>query len=157
GGSGGARARTERALKYVALLDRAQIAEACRQHQALWGADVSPAAHAARVLRRLETAGPELLRYVGLVDPRGRLVSALLRYSLLLRQGASAPVRAVGIGAVFTRPSARGRGAASALLRAVMDEGRDLGYAAALLYSDIDPAFYERLGFVALPARDFRV
>jgi hypothetical protein len=38
-----------------------------------------------------------------------------------------------------------------------MDEGRDHGYAAALLYSDIDPAFYARLGYVALPCRDFRV
>jgi predicted N-acetyltransferase YhbS len=143
-------------VKYLAALDPARIAEATRHHHALWGADVSPAAHTARVLARLQTAGPELLRYVGLVD-RGRLVSALLRYSLLLREGASQPVRAVGIGAVFTRPSARGRGAASALLRTVMEEARDHGYAAALLYSDIDPAFYARLGFVVLPARDFRV
>jgi predicted N-acetyltransferase YhbS len=144
-------------VRYVAVLDRARIVEATRQHHALWGSDLSPAAHTARVLGRLEAAGPELLRYVGLVDQRGRLVSSMLRYSLLLREGAAATVRAVGIGAVFTAPRARGRGAASELLRAVMEEARDLGYEAALLYSDIDPAFYARLGFVALPARDFRV
>jgi hypothetical protein len=39
----------------------------------------------------------------------------------------------------------------------VLGEARDLGYAAALLYSDIDPAFYARLGFVALPARDWAI
>jgi hypothetical protein len=36
----------------------------------------------------------------------------------------------------------------------MMNEARDLGYAAAFLYSDIDPAYYARLGFVALPAVD---
>src|SRR5262249_47542682 len=51
-----------------------------------------------------------------------------------------------------TRENARGRGAASALLREAMREAADLGDEAALLYADIVPAFYARLGFVALPA-----
>jgi GNAT superfamily N-acetyltransferase len=142
------------------VLDEVQVAEASRQHHALWGGDRTLDEQARHNLRQLATAGPELLRYVGLVDARGRLVGALKRYALLLTEGDGRIVvqrRAVGIGAVFTRPSMRGRGVASTLLRAVMDEARDLGYAAALLYSDIDPAFYARLGFVALPARDWAI
>jgi predicted N-acetyltransferase YhbS len=144
-------------VRYVARLDRGQITEAARQNHALWGGDRSRAEHAEHTFEQLEAAGPELLRYVGLVDPRGRLVGSIKRFSLQLREGDGAAVRAVGIGAVFTSPAARGRGVAKALLGAVMDEARDLGYAAALLYSDIDPAFYARLGFVALPARDWTV
>jgi GNAT superfamily N-acetyltransferase len=64
-------------------------------------------------------------------------------------------LRAVGIGAVFTPPTLRGRGYASALLGAVLDDetaaGRDLAY----LFSDIHPAFYERLTFRKLPSRVF--
>ncbi len=144
-------------MRYLPALDRAQIVEATRQNHALWGGGRSAAEHATRTLEQLETAGPELLRYVGIVDGRGRLVGALKRYSLSFRDGRGEALRAVGIGAVFTRPAARGRGVASALLRAVTGEARDLGYAAALLYSDIDPAFYARLGFVALPARDWTI
>ncbi len=52
------------------------------------------------------------------------------RYGMLLSVGASVE-RAMRIGAVFTPPSARGRGLAPALLRAAMAEAAELGYAAA--------------------------
>jgi GNAT superfamily N-acetyltransferase len=144
-------------VRYVAALNEAQVTEAARQNHALWGGDRSRAEHEAHTFRQLALAGPELLRYVGLVDARGRLLGALKRYALLFRAPDGETVRAVGIGAVFTRRTARGQGVASTLLEAVMHEAQDLGYAAALLYSDIDPAFYARLGFVALPARDWTI
>lgn len=144
-------------MRYLPRLDRAQIVEAARQNHPFWGDHRSRAEHAAHTLRQLEAAGPELLRYVGLVDARGHLLGAIKRFSLLFHHGDGAPLRAVGIGAVFTDPAARGRGVASELVGAVLDEARDLGYAAALLYSDIDPAFYARLGFVVLPARDWTI
>jgi predicted N-acetyltransferase YhbS len=143
-------------MLYVPLLSHTHILEATHHTHALWAGDRTQAAHTAHVLAQLEAAGPEILRYVGLVE-RGKLLGSIKRYSLLLREGESPPLRAVGIGAVFTRPSARGRGVATTLVRAVLEEARDLGYAAALLYSDIEPAFYARLGFVPLPARDFVV
>jgi predicted N-acetyltransferase YhbS len=144
-------------MRYLPQLAREQVVAVSRQNHALWGGGRSQAEHGAYALRQLEVAGPELLRYVGLADRRGRVVGSIKRYALLLRDGSAAggALRAVGIGAVFTAPSARGRGVASALVGAVLDEARALGYAAALLYSDIDPAFYARLGFVALPARDW--
>jgi predicted N-acetyltransferase YhbS len=141
-------------MRYVPSLDRAAVEEASRQNHALWGAPRTLSAHTAHAFAQLAEAGPELLRYVGLVH-RGRLVGSIKRYGLLLRGPGGALLRAVGIGAVFTRPSMRGRGVAAELVRAVLGEAADLGYDAAFLYSDIEPAYYERLGFVRLPARDW--
>jgi GNAT superfamily N-acetyltransferase len=141
-------------LTYVPRLDRDTVAEASRQTHAIWGAGRDLAEHEARTLEQLERGGPELLRYVGLVDDDGRLVASIKRYALALAVPASPAgvVPAVGIGAVFTRDDARRQGAATTLLRAVLGEARDLGYRAAWLYSDVAPAIYERLGFVSLPA-----
>ncbi|APR78405.1 Hypothetical protein A7982_03752 [Minicystis rosea] len=149
--------RRSPALTYVPALGPALVEEASRQTHVLWSGGRSLRDHVAFVDQQLVTAGPEIVRYAGMIDARGRLVSALKRYAIQLREGSGAPLRAVGIGALFTRPSARGRGVAAALLAHVMQEARDLGYDAAILYSDIEPAFYERIGFVALPARDFSI
>jgi predicted N-acetyltransferase YhbS len=140
------------APRYVPLLDRPRIEEAARQNQALWGYGRSEAEHLAHTAEQLVHAGPELLRYVGLVSDHG-LVAASKRYGLLFRAGGR-EARVLGIGAVFTKESERGKGHAPALIRAMTAEARDLGYAAAILYSDIDAAYYARLGFVALPAID---
>jgi GNAT superfamily N-acetyltransferase len=138
--------------RYVPLLERPAIEEAARQNHALWGYGRPIAEHVAHVAAQLEHAGPELLRYVGLTVG-GELVASSKRYGLLFRAGGR-EARVMGIGAVFTRDSERGRGHAPALIRAMVAEARDLGYAAAILYSDIDAAYYARLGFVALPAVD---
>ncbi len=62
-------------------------------------------------------------------------------------------LRATGVGGVFTSPPYRGRGYASALLALVLDGERAAGRDLAYLYSDIHPAFYQRLGFIGLPSR----
>lgn len=139
-------------MRYVPELDRPEIEEALRQHHAIWSSGRSLPEHIAHTFAQLERAGPELLRYVGFVDESG-LIASLKRYALLLRHpDIPGALRAVGLGAVFTRPTERRKGAASALIREALREASDLGYDAALLYSDIDPAYYERFGFVALPA-----
>jgi GNAT superfamily N-acetyltransferase len=138
--------------RYVPLLDRSGIEEAARQSHSLWGYGLAESEHVARTVAQIEGAGPELLRYVGLVGDHG-LVAASKRYGLLFRVGGR-EARVMGIGAVLTRESERGRGHAPALIRAMVAEATDLGYAAAILYSDIDAAYYARLGFVALPAVD---
>jgi hypothetical protein len=62
-------------------------------------------------------------------------------------------MRAIGIGAVFTRPSYRGRGLATTMLAALLDAERHAGTDLAFLFSDIRPHFYEELGFTTLPSR----
>jgi hypothetical protein len=47
----------------------------------------------------------------------------------------------------------RGRGYATAFLGALLDAERAAGTDLVYLFSDIHPAFYERLGFVRLPSR----
>jgi len=59
----------------------------------------------------------------------------------------------IGIGAVFTPPDFRGRGYASAMLAAGLDEAKSQRFDFAYLYSDIHPQFYKALGFVELPSR----
>jgi predicted N-acetyltransferase YhbS len=88
---------------------------------------------------------------IGLHDEE-RLVTSCKLYERELRWD-SKTLRATGIGAVFTPPSYRGRGYASALLAMVLDRERAAGHDLAFLYSDIHPAFYQRLGFIPLPSR----
>jgi GNAT superfamily N-acetyltransferase len=88
---------------------------------------------------------------VGILDG-GRIVSSCKNYDRELRWDGAA-LRTTGIGAVFTPPALRGRGYASVMLGALLDAERAAGRDVAFLYSDIHPAFYEKLGFVAVPSR----
>ena len=65
--------------------------------------------------------------------------------------------RVLGIGAVFTAPAYRGRGAARELLTRVMETAEAEGYEFAALFSEIAPAFYERLDFVPVPLNECRL
>src|SRR5690606_23723815 len=56
------------------------------------------------------------------------------------------------IGSVYTVSEVRGRGYAPQLLAWVENRQRDRGAKIGLLYSDIDPAYYERLGYELCPS-----
>jgi GNAT superfamily N-acetyltransferase len=95
--------------------------------------------------------GKRRFRTVGLrID--GSIVVSCKRYEREIRCS-DRVLRAAGIGAVFTPPKLRGRGYASALIGVLLDSERAAGTDVAFLFSDIHPAFYERLGFVVLPSR----
>jgi predicted N-acetyltransferase YhbS len=66
-------------------------------------------------------------------------------------------IRVAGIGAVFTQPAHRGRGAGRDLLTRVLERAAAEGADLALLFSEIDPAYYARLGFRPVPAVDLRL
>jgi GNAT superfamily N-acetyltransferase len=120
----------------------------------LWAGQRSFAEYADE-LRATATSpwGRRRFRTLGLwVD--GTLVASCKRYERVLRCG-ERRFRAAGIGAVFTPPALRRRGYATALLGALLDAERAAGTALAYLFSDIGTAFYEHLGFVALPSRAF--
>lgn len=84
----------------------------------------------------------------------GELVASFKRYERELRCGERG-YRTAGIGAVFTPEELRGRGYATAMIAAFLDAERDAGTDVVYLFSDLHPAFYERVGFVALPSRTF--
>lgn len=89
---------------------------------------------------------------VALLDGTDLLASGK-RYRLPLRIGGE-PIPCVGIGAVFTPPDMRGKGHAAALVEMLVEEAAREGAGCALLFSEIDPAFYARLGFVPIPVAE---
>lgn len=86
----------------------------------------------------------------------GKLLSAMKAYAL---HGSCAlrPLQLLGIGAVFTPPPLRRKGYAAAMLRAAMEEYRRRGAQAAVLFSDIEVAYYQRLGFHLVESRECSV
>jgi predicted N-acetyltransferase YhbS len=80
----------------------------------------------------------------------GQPAASLLCYELTMRRGDERRP-AFGLGSVGTHPDYRNRGLASRLCREVAERHGGAG----LLFSAIDPAFYERLGYVVVPAWDF--
>jgi predicted N-acetyltransferase YhbS len=83
----------------------------------------------------------------------GEVLASAKRYDLSARIGAqSRPV--LGIGAVFTSPAHRGQGHARALIEAMLADAAGRGCVAALLFSEIGPEYYERLGFRVIARMD---
>ena len=64
------------------------------------------------------------------------------------------PIHVAGVGAVFTQPEHRGRGAARELMTRLLDKLAGEGADAALLFSEIGPDYYARLGFTPVPLDD---
>jgi predicted N-acetyltransferase YhbS len=100
--------------------------------------------------------GSRNLRRLALVDERGRLLSSAKRYDLRATVDGR-EVSVVGIGAVFTPPGARGRGHAPDLIERILAAASKDGVSLALLFSEIDLAYYERMGFIAVPRHELLV
>lgn len=138
---------------YVHTLDADGIRLAALQTHPLWGQGRSFEAYHARIAEAFHRLGSRM-RYVGLFDPRGDLVASCRLLDLALQwNGEVEPV--TGIAAVFVPPEHRGAGHAHRLLEIVLRSAASQGAVAALLYSDIAPQFYRRLGFVDFPAVDW--
>ena len=130
------------------LTDR-EREEYFRGVQPIWGGGLNPDRFVA-FQRRLADSREAAQRYrlFGLFDG-DRLLSAMKAYDLG-GSYAGEPLRVFGIGAVYTPPSLRRRGHARRMLELALDEHRSRAYDAAVLFSDIGGAYYERLGFRAL-------
>ena len=92
---------------------------------------------------------------VALVD-RGRVLASAKRYWLRARLD-DRDLLVIGIGALFTPEAERGHGHASAIVEAIAGEAQRDGAAFAMLFSEIGPAFYERLSFHPVVLDDVRV
>lgn len=127
------------------------LEEILDQTHPVWGEGLDRASYARYNAAQLRTPwGSRHLRRVALVDASGRFVSTAKRYDLRVRAG-DGEVPAIGIGALFTRPDARRRGAAAGLLRALMEQAEAEGARVALLFSEIGTRYYERFGFRTVP------
>jgi predicted N-acetyltransferase YhbS len=87
--------------------------------------------------------------FVGCLN--GRVVVSLGCYPLVFRiAGQQRP--GIAIGSVYTLGEFRGRGFAGRLLQWVEEHARQREVAMSVLYSDIDPRYYARRGYVLCPS-----
>ena len=116
----------------------------------LWNDGLPRANYAKAWAAQLKTPwGQQHLDRVALVDGP-HVMSSAKRYDFSLRIDGRIR-RVLGIGAVFTPPAHRGRGCARELLTRLLDTAVTEGQEFAMLFSEIAPAFYERLDFVPVP------
>jgi predicted N-acetyltransferase YhbS len=121
-----------------------------------WGDGLTRTAYGQWNLAQTRTGwGRTHLQRVGLAEG-GRVLASAKRYLFeVVVDGRTVSV--LGIGAVFTPEAYRGRGLAAQLLDAMIADGRGRGCEAAVLFSEIGPSYYERLGFAAIPRQQFRI
>jgi GNAT superfamily N-acetyltransferase len=116
----------------------------------LWGDGLPRVNYAKAWAAQLKTAwGQQHLDRVALVDGP-HVLSSAKRYDFSMRFDGRIR-RVLGIGAVFTSPAHRGRGHARELITRMLDTAVTEGQEFAMLFSEIAPAFYERLDFVPVP------
>lgn len=75
-------------------------------------------------------------------------VAASLKYQRITFLHRNQPYKFVGVGAVYTQKHYRNQGYASQLMELAIDRAAREGNDGMFLFSDIDPAFYTRFGFV---------
>jgi GNAT superfamily N-acetyltransferase len=88
----------------------------------------------------------------------GQVLSSLETFeapSRLKREGGPERGTSWLIASVYTEPGLRGRGHASALLAAVIEEAKRRALQSLLLFSDVGEAIYRRAGFEPLPRTDW--
>jgi predicted N-acetyltransferase YhbS len=116
----------------------------------IWSEGLTPAAYQRYYTAQLATSwGGRGLRRYALVDGSRVLASAKLYTFDAVLDGA--PIRVAGLGAVFTQPEYRGRGAARDLIARLLEHAAADAVDLALLFSEIGPDYYARLGFDAIP------
>jgi len=125
-----------------------------RESHALWGGGLSFRDYLAfwRELASTPWAREHVVYQVWL-GPREELLSSFKLYRPRVRI-LGRPARACVIGAVFTPRAHRGRGHATAMIRAALAQAAERGDPIAMLFSDIGTRLYSALGFVPLPAEE---
>ena len=137
-------------LFVVTKANAPQKQQAFLQVHDAWPHHADPALHL-----KLRLASVQHLRadwFVGLHE--GEVVTSLGGYPLKLSV-AGERCKAIGIGAVYTQSAYRARGFAALLMRDVLHKAHAAGCRYALLYSDIGPAYYEKLGFQNIDCPEF--
>ena len=123
----------------------------------LWNEGLTREAYGRWNAAQLRTPwGREHLHRYALVDERGQVLASAKRYRYDVRVDGREGWM-LGIGAVFTPPTLRGRGYATELLRQLIEREQQAGALAAGLFSEISAAYYRRLGFEPLPREEVRL
>src|SRR5438309_1332891 len=124
-----------------------EVIEAHRNVFDLWSKGLSLADHIRH--RQTSPAHRRASWFVGRVE--GKVVASLGCHPFRFRVR-GVPVSGVGIASVYTVAQHRRRGHAARLLEWVHRDQRERGTGLAVLFSDIDPGYYARLGYEACPS-----
>ncbi len=137
----------------LAILEGEFLQQAQDQTFDVWNEGLTRRAYGQYYAAQLRTAwGRSRLTRYGLVDGAD-LVASAKRYAFdATLDGQS--VRVTGLGAVFTNPAHRRRGAARELIERFLEREAADGADLALLFSEIGPDYYARLGFHPLATHD---
>jgi predicted N-acetyltransferase YhbS len=131
----------------IHLASDAERIEAHENCHAVWSLGLPRAEH---VARREKSALHRRARWiVGCLD--GRVVAGLASHPLRFRlHGHSLP--GIGIASVHTLRQFRGQGFAQRMIRWIEPFERERGARLSALFCDIEPRYYERLGYVLCPS-----
>jgi predicted N-acetyltransferase YhbS len=129
------------------------LQQALDESYSLWGEGLTRGDYGRYNAAQLRTEwGARHLTRVALVED-GRLLATAKRYDLSARvDGQLRPI--LGIGAVFTPPDLRRRGFAQRLIERMMEDAAARGTDGALLFSEIGPEYYARMGFAVVLVDD---
>lgn len=125
-----------------------------RQTHEIWSAGLSKGDYREYIWRQMHH--PWGLRHhkFFVMKVKGEVVSSCKLYTVELSCRARR-FKLAGLGAIYTGLAQRHRGYAYEMIEAVIDQCLADDYDGMLLYSDIDPVFYEKLGFIPFGAADF--
>jgi GNAT superfamily N-acetyltransferase len=122
----------------------------------IWHEGLTRAAYGRFYAAQIATAwGRGHIRRLALVEGAEVLASAKV-YAFDATLDAK-PISVLGIGAVFTQPAHRGRGAARDLMERLLESATADGADLALLFSEIGAGYYSRIGFQAIATTDRRL
>ena len=134
-------------IAYLPRLDERHLSTVATETHGAWGGGRTVSEHAARLHDSVARSNGRVC-FAGLSDG-GEIVCSLERHALSLAT-TNGPLTTIGIGSVFTPERHRGHGYARSLIERVKEGARSDGARAFLLFSDIEPGFYEELGFETL-------
>jgi GNAT superfamily N-acetyltransferase len=134
----------------LALAEGQRVREILTETHKIWSEGLALRPYFQWWMAQLGTPfGRRHLRRIALIDGLAVLASAKeYTFDAIL---AGAAIRVVGLGAVFTEPPHRRRGAARELIERMLAAATDDGADLALLFSEIGPDYYARLGFMTIP------
>jgi len=125
-----------------------------------WGDDLTPAQYVAREAHVLQHCAwlhrPGACTVLGLaladdedIVPAATCEVYAMELAVVVAPGVLSRGTALGIASVFTQPQHRRKGLASRMLRALAASTHAAQAQALLLMSEVDPALYERCGYIA--------
>lgn len=132
------------------------ILKILRQTRTIWSGGLSFDKFMQAVQHQLAHPwGKKNVRYF-LLKSGSTIVANLKLYSICISSRGK-DFKVGGIGAVYTMAEHRHQGFAKKLIQHVIELARNENLDGLLLYSDIDPDFYSRLGFIELGCYNFEV